>query len=202
MAKFDSPLGDKNFSGPQMREFTVPDATFDQGSNPGMAQFHGRTFEATSPDIESEFKAAREAKRQGDRLNEGAKKRIEILLGMTRTTRDVPVGEHTFTLQTLKSKELREAIVAASQYDGTVQSSFEIRRQYLARSLTQVAGVDIDSFLGSTDLQSKLLFIDELDEPLINHLYSEYLELIKTAREKFSVNNENDAKEIAEDLKK
>jgi len=149
------------------------------------------------------MKVAREAKRTGkDRLNEGARRRIEMLIGMTRTTRTSEIDGNVFVFQTLQAKEMRDAITAAAAFDGSVQSPFEIRRQLLARSLTQVAGVDIDQFIGSTILADKLIFIEELDEALLNRLYDEYLKLIQEARNKFAVKTEADVKEVVEDLKK
>lgn len=72
----------------------------------------------------------------------------------------------------------------------------------MARSLTQVAGVDIDQFLGSNSLETRLAFIEELDDFLINRLYDEYLLLRKDAMSKYAINTADEAKEVMEDLKK
>ena len=44
-----------------------------------------------------------------------------------------------------------------------VQSPFEIRKQLLARSITQVAGMDFDQFVGSAELDDKLAAIEVFD---------------------------------------
>jgi hypothetical protein len=222
MPAYDSPLGKKQFTGQPMKETVIPD---ESGFVPSVGSRHNQQFQMDEAAIrefnsrmspaqpptpsqeqaamEQEFREAREAKRLGrERLNDGAKRRIEMLIGMTRVTRSVDLNGYSYTLQTLKSRELREAITAASAFDGNVQSPFEIRKQLLARSLVQIAGMDADQFIGSSDLDIKLEFIEEMDHYLLGRLYDEYLAMVKEAREKYAIKNETDAKEVVEDLKK
>ena len=152
---------------------------------------------------EREFREMREQQRSGKvRLNEGAKRRVEMLLGMTRSVRTVEIEGRVYEFTTLKSKDMRDAILEASKFDGTVEGPFEIRKQLLSRSLTKVAGVETEQFIAARDLESKMALIDELDEPLLGRLYTEYLLLVAEAREKYSIKSEADAKEVLEDLKK
>ena len=169
-----------------------------------MQQMQDQAQEQQDPEeFEREIRQARMAKITGkERLGEGAKRRIEMLIGMTRTIRTIDIDGNSFVFQSLKAKEMREAIIAAAEFDGTVQSSFEIRKQFLARSLVKVANVDIDQFIGSDALDAKLTFIEELDDALLNRLYDEYLTLSKEARDKFSIKTDEEAKELVEDLKK
>ena len=212
MGNFDSPLGKKNFTSQPLREFDVPDGDDipNQYRAPNIDQDSLREFQQRlNPQVkdprvvEEEIASAREARRTGmEKISDGAKRRIEMLIGITRSTRDVDIEGNIFTLQTLKSKEMRQAIMSVTQFDGTVEGPFEMRKQYLARSITHVAGIEINNFLASDKLEARLAFIDELDEPLLNHLYSEYLELTKMAREKYSVKSDEEVKEVLEDLKK
>jgi len=227
MPKYNSPLGNKQFDGQSLPEYDVPDET-EQHGYPAMRQrgpaMHGsqpqvdvnaaiayqnRLRELDAPaiddsiEIEREIREAKEAKRTGrERLNDGARRRVEMLVGMTRSIREANLEGNVFVLQTLRSKEMREAIMAAAEFDGTVQSPFEIRRQLLARSLSSVAGVEVAQFVGSNSLDAKLQLIDDLDEALLNRLYSEYLLLVKESRDKFSVKTVEEAAQVAEDLKK
>lgn len=223
MPSFESALGNKKFGNTMpLKEIDIPDESeFNQENivNPivrrktsmpildenAMQSFQNKLQESEvePAEIEREFREARRVKLSGrERLNDGAKRRLEILLNMTRTTHEVDIGENIFVLQTIPSKSMREAIMAASEYDGTVQAPFEARRQFLARSITQIAGVEFGQFVGSDSLQIKLSFIDELDEPLLNRLYNEYLKMSEIAKNKYSVKNDTEAKEIVEDLKK
>jgi len=225
MPEFKSPLGNRKFAGPQFREVDVPD----ESSGPPqyvrppqpqevpvinqreMMEFQERM--GMGPDfapptsemaeMEREIKAAKDARRRGqERLGDAAKRRIEMLIGMTRTTRGFDLDGHQYVLQTLKSGELRSAILAASQFDGTVESPFEIRRQLVARSLVQIAGVEVEQFLGSNTIEARLEFMEELDHYLLSRLYDEYLAMVNEARDKYAIKNETDAKEVVEDLKK
>lgn len=154
-------------------------------------------------DLEREFKQAREDKKRGQTmLNEGARRRVEMLIGMTRQTRTADIEGNTYVLQTLKGKEMREAIMASSEFDNTVQSPFEIRRQFLARSLIVVANVPMDQFAGSNDLEAKLSVIDEMDDILLNRIMDEYNILIKESRSKYAIKTPEEAQEVSEDLKK
>lgn len=228
MPNFDSPLGSKKVPGQPLREFEVPDETEEnvvmRRRGPSMhgpqspvdlnaaMEFQSRLQAEAMPqviqgeedaELERQIRAAKEARRTGkERLNDGAKRRIEMLVGMTRSTREVEIEGYKYIFQTLRSKEMREAIMAASEFDNTVQSPFEIRRQFLARSIIQLAGVDTSQFAGSNSLDAKLDLIDQLDEPLLNRLYEEYLALVKESRERYAVKNVQEMKEVVEDLKK
>ena len=154
-------------------------------------------------DTEREIRQAREMKRMGkERLGEGAKRRLEHLLGMIRHTREVPIGDVLFVMQTLTGKETRASIKGASEFDGTIESPFEIRIQLLARSITHIGGIEFEQFVGSSSVNIKLLFIEELDDNVLNKLYDEYIEMNREAKKKFSANNATEAQEVISDIKK
>jgi hypothetical protein len=231
MPNFDSPISSRKFASQPMREIEVPDETgLPQQPNHGpqqpqfapsvtrrygtpmseqdMLEFQERVNSTMDPeanlsDMEREFKRAREDKlRSSTQLNDGARRRIEMLIGMTRVTRECEIEGNIYVLQTLKGKEMRSAILAASEFDGTVQSPFEIRRQMIARSLVKVANVPIEQFVGSSSLQSRFDFVDDLDDTLLNRLMEEYSLLTKEAKEKYALITPEQVKEVAEDLKK
>lgn len=226
MGSFDSPIGKKSFKGPQLKELDIPD---DSGYNTPSHQepvvrrrqlpninsdairdFQAQvqrqsmpTYDQDPAEVEREIRQARAERKSGrERLNDGAKKRLEMLLGMTRGTRSATIMEHQFVLQTIPSKEMREAIMIASEYDGTVQSPFEVRRQLLARSITTIAGVDAAQFVGSNDIEDKLAVIDELGESILNRLYTEYLLLVQESDDKFAIKTAADVGAVIDDLKK
>ena len=150
-----------------------------------------------------EIEKSRQSGRKGiDRLSTGAKKRIEMLIGITRNIRQITIDGTTFTLQTLLSKEMREAISLSAEFDGNVESPFEIRTQFLARSISQIDNISIEQFIGSNQIEDKLAFIGELDDIFLNRLYEEYLILTKEAKQKYSISTKSEAEEVSEDLKK
>jgi hypothetical protein len=147
--------------------------------------------------------AAKKAQREGkQRLSEGARRRIEMLIGMTRLTKNVEIEGQLYKLQTLTSQELRDAIVGAAEFDGSVQFIFETRKQLLARALTMVAGVEIEQFLYSDDVQDKLFFVEQMDHALLLRLYNEYVALANEAQDKYGLKTEIQVKEVVEALKK
>ena len=97
---------------------------------------------------------------------------------------------------------MRQAILDASQFDGTVQSPFEIRKQFLARSLVIVAGVPIDQFVGTSDFQARLDFIEEMDDQLLNRLMDEYSLLASESKQRYAIKKQEEVAEVIDDLKK
>lgn len=224
MAEIKSSLGNKQVQGSPMREFSVADESgyaspqvrpsrpqtapvFDEAA---LQEFNNRLAPQPVPlqtrefsEVEKQIMDAKRAKREGkERLSEGARRRIEMLIGMTRLTKDIDIDGRIYRIRTLTSKELREVLMSASAFDGNIQFIFESRKQVLGRSLTVVAGVEIEQFLGSTDLQDRLDFIEEMDHSLLIRLYNEYNELAAESQNKYSPKTEADVKEVLEDLKK
>jgi hypothetical protein len=225
MAGYDSPIGKKQFQGQPFKQVTIPDESGGPPPNQvrpqdypapqfdpqALREFNARMnpqpeyqqMQDNQSEVERQFREAREAKVSGhERLNDGAKRRIEILLGMTRHTRSFQIGSNTFTLRTLRSDELEEAVVAATNFDGTVRSPFVIRKQLLVRSLVQIAGADADQFFGSSDIDAKLEGLGKFDHYLLGRLYDEYLSMVKEAQEKYAIQTPEQAQEVMEDLKK
>lgn len=211
MPQFDSPLGTKRFGGIGMKEYdvsdesgnNVPDANAIRDFQSRLDNDFGSEHTHELSQAEMEIKAARAARMQGkERLNDGAKRRIEMLIGMTRLTRTCELDGNTYSFQTLRSKDIRETYMAAAEYDGTVQFPYEIRRQLVGRSLIQIAGIEAEQFIGSNTLASRLAFVDELPESLLSRLFDEYQLLVNESTEKYSIKTEVEAQEVIEDLKK
>ncbi len=227
MPRFESPLGNKKITSQPMKELDIPDESgySDQAPtgggkfSPSVTKRYGdeldedaiRNFQAQmqakmEPELsqeEQEIMQARASKRSSkERLGDGARRRIEMLIGMTRGTRTAEIEDKTYVFQTLKSSEMREAMTLAGEFDGTIQFPFEMRKQLLARSLTHIAGVDIAQFVGSNDFEAKLNLMDEIPDALLNRLYSEYLSLFNETKERYALKSQNDVQEVVEDLKK
>ena len=222
MPGYESPLGNKQIQGSGFKTIDVPDESMppqqhqqrmslDEVQQQRMRyiqQMQQMEAEAPPPpptdeELEEMVRQNRIArKRQMTQISPQAKKRLELLLGMIRTIRQFQIGENSFTLQSLKGKEMREAVMAAAEYDRTVQSPFEIRRQLLARSLVEISGVNFEQFIGSSELDAKLIFVEELDEALLTRMYDEYLILAREARDKYAIKTEAEAKELVQDIKK
>jgi len=224
MASFDSPIGKRKIQSGGMRELTVPDET---APPPQQRQ---RTFESSGPlfdeaelrdfqarmqpapqqipvreisEVEKQILDGKRLKREGrERLSEGARRRVEMLIDMSKMTRDVSLSGQLYRLQSLTSKELREVMVATAEFDGSVQMVFENRKQILARSLVIIHGTDFGQFLNSTDLRDRIDIIEELDHALLVRLFNEYVILAKEVQDKYTLKTEQEVVEVLEDLKK
>lgn len=154
-------------------------------------------------EVEQRIKETKRQKFSGrERLSDVAKRRVEMLCGFSKNTRDINIDGDVYTLKTLKAKEMRAALVAASAFDGTIDLPFETRRHLLARSLTHVAGNEIDLFLNDEDLETKLEFLEELDELCLGQLYDSYLQLVADVKARYAVKSDEDAQGVLSDLKK
>lgn len=220
MAEYESKLGKRQLSGQPMRDFNVPDASnvpqqvrnvreeqpppFDpEAMRDFQAQMQPPQPVRQMSEVEQQILAQKKAQREGkERLSPGARNRIEKLVGMSRLTKDVEIGGLMYRLQSLTSKEFRDAIVATAEFDGSVQQIFEARKQTLAHSLVIIAGSEANQFLASDDFQVKLDFIEELDHALLLRLYNEYTALAKEVQDKYSLKTEEEVKQVLTDLKK
>lgn len=214
MGKFESSISSKSFdTAPPLREFDVPDESEPSARHESKTSYNiNKDFQSKLDDMdndeelsrkEQEFREARQAKRSGkERLNDGAKRRIEMLIGMSRLNRSVELDGNNYVLQILKAKEMRESFIETAKFDGTIGSSYEMRKQLVGRSLSKIANYDIEQFLGSDSLETRLAFIDELPESLLSRLFAEYQLLVKESSDKYSIKDDADAKEVLEDLKK
>jgi len=230
MPNFESSLTNRKFAAQPMRDLDIPDETgynqqppqqvrpvpqqaaqqnYTPMSDQELQAFRERLNNAQSDpgpnlsEIEREVKLAREQKARGQvPLAEGPRKRIEMLIGMTRLTRTVDIGGSTYVLRSLNGREMREAILAASAFDGTVQGPFEIRLQMLAHSLYMIAEIPVEQFLGTSQFEARLDFLEALDDALLNRLMSEYTSMSRECKEKYGLTTIDQVKEVAEDLKK
>ena len=201
MSDIKSPLGTRTFNSNQgMRQFEVPD----YGNQPMQHADNMQQFD-NSPESIAEFEKrvseAKKEKRTGGRLSAAAKNRVEMLCVMSRMTREVVIDDNSYMLRTLKSKELKEVVSAIINLTGP-DVAFETRKNFLARSIFQISGNDIDTFLGDDSLEAKFEFLDCLEESVITRLYGEYTVLADDSDKKYSIKKESDVKEVIEDLKK
>lgn len=177
-----------------MRKFVVSD------------EEQGFSQEQEEAKLRGQIDAARQAKIDAsstinNKISASAKKRLEILSGLGRGTKDIPVDGVSFSIRTLKSAELREIIKAATQADEGADSVFEARANTLARVIYKIDGQEVGLILGDDSLETKLNFVQELDEDVAQYLYREYTDLVKENKKKFPT-VEEEIKEVSDQIKK
>lgn len=206
MAEFDSPLGKKRILNQGRKVFNVPDESQEQEDEyfipptalPNMKP--GVEVELTPTQFQEMQQRRTSFKNTQGKASGEARQRIELLTNIGRLTKEVEIEGHKFTLQSLKSKEMRETIKAVSQANDGADSIFEMRAQILARSIIKIDGHSVEIVLGDDSFEEKLNFIDDSEETIVNQLYAAYTEMTKKID--LNVKNAVDAKEIAEEIKK
>jgi hypothetical protein len=212
MPKFESPQFTRNI--PQqaqrpLKEFNVGIPTEEELDQENVNPFAGVPAPAPTniENVESQLQQAHKEKanvlKYGPRITEHAKRRIEILSNIGRLTRDVKIGDTTFSLRTLKSKEAREAMLDTLAIVKTdLEASYESRKRQLAKALFKIDGEDIQIVLGTDDPVAIMALIDDQEETVTDKLWSEFVSLKEEAKTKYGINTTKQTEEVATDLKK
>lgn len=184
-------------SQPPMRNFVIG-APEDDASQPIPQQ------QPSVQEMQQIAQETRQARKESEsKITPTGKKRIELLAGIGRLTKDVKLGEHTFTLRTLKSKEVAEATQATfSQVNTQLEAFYASRREQLARSIYLIDGQDIALVIGDGSIESILSMIDSFEDVVVDKLYDEFSALKKESKTLYGLNTSKDAQEVSADLKK
>lgn len=206
MAGFQSPQFSKNLptqAQPALREFTVG-APEEQHQTQPIQQTFSQPQIQPPPQVQQSFREARQDKlTAAGKISDTGKRRIELLAQIGRLTKDVKIGEYTFTLRTLKAREMEAAMLATIRSaEFNIEASYETRRQQLARSISKVDGKDLEDVLESNSIETKLNLIEELEEIVVSKLWDTFSALQEESRAKYGINTEAQAQEVVEDLKK
>jgi len=140
--------------------------------------------------------------RVDERMESGAKKRTEILLGLGRGVKDVDVEGIIFSLRTLKNYEWKDAIKAVALSELAIEQAYEMRAQTLSRSIFAIDSQSIEMVLGSSELDDKIDFVQNLDEAVVSYLYDSYNKLVAENKSKFNINSPEGIQEVVEEIKK
>jgi len=229
MSKILSDIGSREFDGSAgVRKFTVEDPTMsdDDFDNPSgrlkrhrQAETQQRTPSIADYTQDEIIEARRRKMDEMNRISEPARQRIEVLIGIGRATKNVEIASENesviFSIRTLKGREIKKlmryvgSLSSTESNITTAEASIAARDIILAWSIYAIDGVNFDLFLNISNqanedekLSDKLVFIENLDESVIAHLYSEYGVLTKNNASRFSVKDEADAKEVSESIHK
>jgi hypothetical protein len=203
MPDFNSPAFRRQQAAPQkppMREFNV-------GIEEDLPEAPQVPPQLSTVELEAQVKAARQEKaellKSGPRITDHAKRRIELLAGIGRLTKDIKIADTVFTLRTLKSRETKEAMMdTLANVKSDLEAGFEARKHQLVRALYKIDGADIDEVLGTSDPEAKLELIDDLEEVTVAKLWDELAALKEEAKTKYGITTAKVAEEVASDLKK
>lgn len=214
MSEINDPLGRSSFSHGSRRVMTVDDPSQEQAhpsyqsqAVPSPSQMQQQPH-YLSPEERQELQQRRQ--QANKQVSSTVRQRIEYLSGIGRIRDEFemegPDGVNVkFHLQSLKSRELDDVhdfMVSLGKEITTTKFNFEVRKQILARSLWAVDEISIENVIGSDTMEDRLYFIDSLDENLVSYMFEFYEKNIMRKGKKFAVKDEEDAKEVHEDIKK
>lgn len=196
MPDINSPLGRRAFAMANQRVLTVPNE--EETINSSINSSQQREF--VEHDVES-IQQTRKAKIAATKkITSTAKERVEMLTGLGRCYDTVEFEGVTFSIRSLKSKETRAVVNAANKGANASDSFFIARDHTLAYSIYEIDGEPISIVLGSDAVEDVIAFLEEMDESLPEYIHNGYLKMIK--KKKISITDKEDAKEVAEDIKK
>lgn len=152
--------------------------------------------------IEAEMASLRRQKATGNTpISSFGRERMEYLAGLGRIRKDIVVDGTTFSLQTLKAREMREAVKAVTNVP-KLEIVFEARRQELAYAIYRVDGIPIEQVVGTDDINVRLDWVEDMDLAMQKYLHAELGEMDKQSATKYSIKTTEQLKEVIEDAKK
>ena len=217
MSSIRSTIGESNFAGAGQRRFVVPSGE-DDAKSPNLSQ-----PQVTPEMVTTLRRQAQERQEQVDQRSlVDARRRIDIITGLGRRTKEVPVetdnGTVIFTLRTLKTFEqncLAQVVEQSERLttaDGRLifapTSLAKIRVEALSHSLFLIDGQSIDIVLGTSNIEyvdqvlARKELINEMDHALINHLFNNYEVLAQETYDGYMPKTVEEAKEVAETISK
>lgn len=219
MTDFNSPLGKKTFaSSSNPKIFEIPDETehearlaspqaafqaVPQGSVPDPSKWQpGVAVQLTPEQFNAMMAQRQQVKEDTKKVSQFSRDRINILTNIGRVKKQLVIDEHTFTLRSLKDKEVKEIFTSLEDVKNASQLALSLRTLYLAHSLCEIDGHPVGDVLGDNSLETIVLFLQESEDYLISLLYDKYNEMVNELKKKFSVTTDEKSEEVLEDIKK
>lgn len=165
-----------------------------------------RQWTAGNPDmegIENQIEEARRLKYEAkNRASKAAMQRLEVLVEIGRLTSEVVIGKVTFSLRSLKSKEIQDVMERAVQAGTNIGEALAIRNNTLAYSIYQIDGQPTFSYVQSHKAEDMVNLIGELEESVVLKLWSEYSNMLEAHQSNLTKDLGETAEETVENVKK
>jgi hypothetical protein len=200
VSEFNSPLGRL-----RRAQQTNPTPSF-QAPNPAQQRTFMVTDEREDEEVEQDLRQKienikEEKVKQEKYISSSAKERLEIILGLGRSTVETEFEGVKFTLRSLKSYEMRDLFLAGSKGETNAEAMWLIRNHTVAKALEKIDGQPVSIQIGSKDFDAKLAMVEEMDEELVEFLHRNYKKMLDGNKAKFKL-DEDVTEEVVSDLKK
>jgi len=205
MPSINSPLGRLQAAqqNPQKRVLTVPNEEDNLENNVISNQEDNNNFmpneEIQHDDYLNQRKTIVNKKPQFSAI---AKERIEFLTGLGRCKEVIDFEGTNFSIRSLNDQETTDVALVLNKVTSKAEFVYEIRRQTLARAIYQIDGQPVYLVIGSADIEDFISVLKEMDDLCIDHLWNKYSYMVQSKKDKFSIKDNIDAKEVSAQIKK
>lgn len=205
MSEINSPLGRRRLAAQAPRIINVPNQ---EGAVPLAEPQFAPTQSTPQPRQAPRFtpdeleNARKTAVDQRKRVSPAAKERIEFLTGLGRARKEIEFEGVVFSLQSLKASEMRDVLHFGSRGETTAEAMFDIRAYTLAYAVEKIDSQQIGIVLGDDSLDARFDLICRMEEETVEFLHRNYNEMVKESKTRFEVKTNEEAKEVAEEIKK
>jgi hypothetical protein len=211
MAEIESSLGRTSVNTPHRRVFTVSDNESEETLGPmtSSEEFLAHQEEKRRPLVD--LQSRQERVKAQNKITQSSKKKLEVLLGIGRATKDIEIDGINFSLQTLKDHEIEYITKLPKLFTENPESFkestaieflFHLRRVTLVYSLFAIDGESVDSVFGTSVFDDKVSILGDLDTNLVTTLFNHYEKLKTETGEKYSLKNKTEVEEVVANIKK
>lgn len=199
MSSINSPLGRRETAlSAQQKVLTVPNGNQD----PLLSQMQS---DFSDDEIKKLAQLKKVKQTQEEKVSSNAKERIKLLSDLGKITKTVVFDDVSFSLKSLKSGQVKYLTKLKNELLNSNKNPedilLELRNHSIACSLYEIDSQPVDVVLGINSFEDLLQWIDELDESLTAFLYDTYVDILNQAK-KAALKDEEDVKEVTEDIKK
>ena len=223
MAEIDSAIGRQRVQAPAGRRFVVEDeggppprkaGPAIAAPGPGPGPVVEQPLDQQADPMAYREQQLRQARAEKEAVEGPARKWLELLIGLGQATADVgvegPEGETTFSLRTLKGREMRELtrVADAGVVEKSMSGAYDLRKATLAFGVYAVDGADIDLVLGvggapwQERFEARRRLFEEMDDSVTARIYTAYNALVSENRARYDWSDPKGLEEFRDDVKK
>ncbi len=137
--------------------------------------------------INKRFEEAEEAQKKSSSIPKELKG-LEDLIFLGASTRDVQIGDFTFTLGTLSAREQDEIFREAIKLPET-ERVFFFKKAILACSIKKINGKNMSSYIDDVDINSRINIVMSLQQSVFDYLFSEVDKLTEETSKSLTEDN-------------
>jgi hypothetical protein len=137
--------------------------------------------------INKRFEEAEEAQKKSSSIPRELKG-LEDLIFLGASTRDVQIGDFTFTLGTLSAREQDEIFREAIKLPET-ERVFFFKKAILACSIKKINGKNMSSYIDDVDINSRINVVMSLQQSVFDYLFSEVDKLTEETSKSLTEDN-------------